>query len=415
MHRRRAPSPAHSKRKRSWRAVSSSSSSGSEDETERSRLPRDGERARRASRANRFKTGAAADAREYPQDQMSQKEKLAALAEDVEQVDWDQFVVKGTQQELEKSYFRLTSAPAPHTVRPEAVLRRALDRLVHLLRQGKENYFYALDQFKGMRQDCTVQHLRNDLTVLIYEAHARAALEYGDHAEYNQCQTQLDFLYRDSSLPGCREEFLAYRIIYQTAHAKQGESGALLHTLRSAVTMEGSHPAVRHALEVREAVFCNNYTALFKLYGTAPSMGRALMDIFIERFKFTGLNMVVRAHKPHVQVPFLARILGFLAAVDTNERTAPSAVAAGIALPGSRLPVFLGKHAPQDELELAAEQCVKWLEEHGAVVTRAAGANFADAILDCKSSGNRLFLPAPVAVAHGDANLAIDDFLKSVS
>lgn len=100
-------------------------------------------------------------------------------------------------------------------------------------------------------------------------------------------------------------------------------------------------------LQVREAVFCNNYTALFKLYGTAPSMGPALMDIFIERFRFTGLNMVVRAHKPHVQVPFLARILGFLAAVDTNERTAPSAVAAGIALPGSRLPVFLGKHAPQ--------------------------------------------------------------------
>ncbi len=96
---------------------------------------------------------------------MSQKEKLAALAEDVEQVDWDQFVVKGTQQELEKSYFRLTSAPAPSTVRPEAVLRRSYDRLVRLLREDKENYFYALDQFKGMRQDCTVQHLRNDLTV----------------------------------------------------------------------------------------------------------------------------------------------------------------------------------------------------------------------------------------------------------
>ncbi len=100
-------------------------------------------------------------------------------------------------------------------------------------------------------------------------------------------------------------------------------------------------------VQVREAVFCSNYKALFRLYGTAPSMGRALMDIFIERFRYAGLNMVVRAHKPHVQLLFLTRILGFLAAADNNERTAPSAVAGGIPLPGSRLPEFVGKHAPQ--------------------------------------------------------------------
>lgn len=45
-----------------------------------------------------------------------------------------------------------------------------------------------------MRQDLTVQHLRNELAVRIYQAHARAALEYGDSAEYNQCQTQLNVL-----------------------------------------------------------------------------------------------------------------------------------------------------------------------------------------------------------------------------
>ncbi len=99
------------------------------------------------------------------QERVSHKERLAALADDAAEVDWEQFVVRGTMQELEKSYFRLTSAPAPSSVRPEPVLRRAYDRLVHILRQGKENYFYALDQFKGLRQDCTVQHLRNDLTV----------------------------------------------------------------------------------------------------------------------------------------------------------------------------------------------------------------------------------------------------------
>ena len=99
------------------------------------------------------------------QAEVSRKDRVAALGEDVDQADWDHFVVKGTMQDLEKSYFRLTSAPDPSTVRPEFVLRRAYERLVHLLRQGKQNYFYALDQFKGMRQDCTVQHLRNDLTV----------------------------------------------------------------------------------------------------------------------------------------------------------------------------------------------------------------------------------------------------------
>ena len=44
-----------------------------------------------------------------------------------------------------------------------------------------------------------------------------------------------------------------------------------------------------------------------------------------------------------------------------------------------------------------------------------AGGKLVDATVDCKSSATQLFMPAPVAVSHGDANLAIDDFLKSVS
>ena len=60
--------------------------------------------------------------------------------------------LQGTCQQLEKSYFRLTSAPDPSVVRPPTVLRRALDRLLRLLRDGAVQYFYAVDQFKGMRQ-----------------------------------------------------------------------------------------------------------------------------------------------------------------------------------------------------------------------------------------------------------------------
>jgi hypothetical protein len=47
-----------------------------------------------------------------------------------------------------------------------------------------------------------VQHLRNELAVRIYQAHARAALEYGDSAEYNQCQTQLNVLAVEVSRSG---------------------------------------------------------------------------------------------------------------------------------------------------------------------------------------------------------------------
>lgn len=110
---------------------------------------------------------------------------------------------------------------------------------VDLLRNGKVTYFYAADQFKGMRQDCTVQHLCNELSASIYEAHARSALEHGDPAEYNQCQAQLIQHYQ-SGISGSHEEFAAYRLLNQAVHAKRGNNAGVLSCLQS-LTQEVRH------------------------------------------------------------------------------------------------------------------------------------------------------------------------------
>ena len=85
---------------------------------------------------------------------------------------------------------------------------------------------------QGMRQDCTVQQLQSITCVKIYEASARAHLEYGEIWEYNQSQSNMEALYKQG-IPGCRSEFLAYRILYQVLHINKGEAVLMNKTIRS--------------------------------------------------------------------------------------------------------------------------------------------------------------------------------------
>ncbi|KAI9158243.1 THP3 [Paramyrothecium foliicola] len=222
--------------------------------------------------------------------------------------------IVGTSEVLEKKYLRLTAPPVPSNVRPERILKQTLDLLKKKWRK-ESNYSYICDQFKSMRQDLTVQHIKNDFTVSVYEIHARIALEKGDIGEYNQCQTQLRSLY-SLGLKGNPIEFKAYRILYFIHTANRTGMNDTLADLTSA---EKEERPIKHALAVRSALALGNYHRFFQLYLDTPNMGAYLMDMFVVRERLAALCNICKAYKPDVRLRFITEELGFESDADAAQ------------------------------------------------------------------------------------------------
>jgi hypothetical protein len=208
--------------------------------------------------------------------------------------------VVGTCQVLEKQYFRLTAPPIPSQVRPEHILRQTLELLKKKWKK-EGNYNYICDQFKSMRQDLTVQRIKNEFTVTVYEIHARIALEKGDLGEYNQCQTQLRALYAQK-LGGNPVEFKAYRILY---FIHTSNRTALNDVLADLTTAEKEEHAIKHALDVRSSLALGNYHRFFRLYLDTPNMGAYLMDMFVVRQRLAALSNMCKAYVPSPPPPLI--------------------------------------------------------------------------------------------------------------
>lgn len=269
----------------------------------------------------------------------------------------------GTSTTLEKPYLRLTDFPKAENVRPLPVLIKAL---VHVKSQyiQHEDFEWANEQLKSIRQDVTVQHIRNKFVLDVYETHARLLVEHGDLNEFHQCQCMIQSLTSHTSkldpIPqtvddgtekygydndegeeeqAClrqseeaEDEFYAYGLLYNLVQSSWGELTRLLSihqrstsdrlssdgsTTCSSSSDSGEIPAcfrgnaVRHALKVIKAVMNDDYQSFFRLYESAPHLSAYLMDFLVRRVRKNAYRRIIASYRPSVSVEHFRESLSF--------------------------------------------------------------------------------------------------------
>lgn len=223
-------------------------------------------------------------------------------------IDWDEDTILGTSGQLEKRYLRLTSAPDPSTVRPLHILKKTLA----LLREKwdtEHNYTYLCDQLKSVRQDLTVQRIKNAFTVEVYEFHARVAIEMGDMGEFNQCQGQLQQLF-NVGIEGSVDEFFGYRILYMIFTQNRSE---LIRVMGELTDDLKNSSKVKLALSIRSSVASNDYYTFFSLRIklSDDDLAGKLIDQFIDKERIKAMMIVCKSYRPSVPLNFITKNLAF--------------------------------------------------------------------------------------------------------
>lgn len=227
---------------------------------------------------------------------------------------------------LEKPYLRLTTFPKKEDVRPLDVLVKSL---AHIKSRYicDEDFKWANEQLKSVRQDITVQRLRNPFVLEVYETHARILLEEGDLDEFNQCQTVIrslvdgtldlddksvcDGIATNDSKQECEplrqtdeiaDEFVGYGILYALVRKSWAQLKLELARVKTFEGLCDLESSAIHALQVVKAVGDGEYRTFFRLYESAPHLSAYLMDYLVKRIRDCAYERIIAAYRPTVSI-----------------------------------------------------------------------------------------------------------------
>ena len=228
--------------------------------------------------------------------------------------------IVGTSTQLEKPYTRTTGLPRPETVRPEHVLKQAVEYVTKKWERTKD-FTYVNEQFKSIRQDLTVQGIKDDFTVFVYEKHAKITLSEGCMEEFNKCSVKLEHLY---TLPGIstanEPEFTAYRIFYLALiddTALLSELYKRLYSPRCAA-LRIAHP-VSQALDIVNTFERKDWPRYFRVTKAVDNMGHSIIEKLTQNVRLTIVKNVTSSFACNVSVDFVGRRLGFESREETME------------------------------------------------------------------------------------------------
>lgn len=166
--------------------------------------------------------------------------------------------IVGYSQALEKRYLRLTSEPDPAVVRPQNVLEQSLDHVMEKYVSQNAGYSYINDQLKAIRQDLTVQHIKNEVTIKVYKTHGRLAIINNDLGEFNQCSSQLKQIYSqrgDAASLRDSYEFMCYRVLYLLLTGNHSEVNVILLGLLKSDSLEVTSDLTGDQKEFRAGLY----------------------------------------------------------------------------------------------------------------------------------------------------------------